>query len=218
MRTSIIIPFTERSKSMPNKPSEEEEKHFQQEHQRLMADLKGEEQASKEERETWGAIALAVGSNKLAIGHKLATLGFNAETAAILFFSPLVEVAWADGKVGYEESYKIVDEVRSRGIRATSAAYEFLSQMTLERPKPEWFHGCNEVIRALLQDMSGSERDKNISSLTALCAEVANASRGFFGFGPKVSPEEKNVIKDIISELGLEESNKAKDILKKLSR
>ena len=195
---------------------EEEQKQFHQEEERLLAKMRGEDQASKEQRERWAQISAAVGSEDLTVGHRLEDLGFDKDTAAVLMFTPLVEVAWADGKVGYEESYKIVDEVRSRGIKATSAAYEFLSKITLQRPAPEFFDGCNAVIRDLLAEMSGDNREKQIGTLAELCAEVARASRGFFGFGPAVSPEERDAIGDIIKELDLEQSDKAVEILKKL--
>jgi len=71
----------------------------------------------------------------LEVGRRLIELGFNTDTARILFFIPLIEVAWADGKIGYEESYRIVDVVRHRGIRATSAAYDFLSQLTIHQSR-----------------------------------------------------------------------------------
>lgn len=201
---------------MPVKPSEEEEKHFHEHNQRLIANMKGEELADRETRERWAQISAAVGTEDLTIGHRLEDLGFTAETVPVLFFCPLVEVAWADGKVGYEESYKIVDELRKKGIRATSAAYEFLSKITLTRPTDQFFDGCNLVIKELLSEMAGDDREKQITSLAELCAEVAGASRGFFGFGPKVSDDERDVIQDIIAALDLETSPKAVEILKKL--
>ncbi len=201
---------------MPVKPSEEEEKHFHRENERLLANMRGEVLADKETRERWARIAQAVGSQDLSIGHRLEDLGFDAETAGVLFLCPLVEVAWADGKVGYEEAYKLVDELRRRGMRATSAAYDFLSKLTLQRPSEEFFDGCNLVIQDLLKEMSGEEREEKITTLTQLCEEIASASRGFFGFGPKVSKEERDAIAEIIQELDLEHSPKAAELLSKL--
>ncbi len=201
---------------MPVKPSEEEEKHFHRENERLLANMRGEVLADKETRERWAKITAAVGSQDLSIGHRLEELGFDAETAGVLFLCPLVEVAWADGKVGYEEAYQLVEELRKRGMRTTSAAYDFLSKLTLQRPSREFFDGCNVVIRDLLNEMHGNEREEKVSSLTELCARVAEASRGFFGFGPKVSKEERDTIAEIIKELDLEQSARTAELLSKL--
>ncbi len=201
---------------MPVKPSEPEERHFQKENERLLANMRGEVLADKETRERWARIAAAVGSQDLSIGHRLEDLGFTEETAGVLFLCPLVEVAWADGKVGYEEAVKLVDELRKRGMRASGPAYEFLSKLTLERPSQDFFDGCNLVIRELLNQLPEEERQSKATSLAELCAQVAEASRGFFGFGPKVSKEEREAIAEIVQELGLEASPKTAEILSRL--
>ncbi len=201
---------------MPVKPSEPEERHFQKENERLLANLRGEVLADKETRERWARIAAAVGSKDLSLGHRLEDLGFTEETAGVLFLCPLVEVAWADGKVGYEEAYQLVEELRKRGMRATGPAYDFLSKITLERPSDEFFDGCNLVIRELLNELPEEEREQKATNLAELCAQIAEASRGFFGFGPKVTKEEREALADIVQELGLDASPTTKEILKKL--
>jgi hypothetical protein len=201
---------------MSVKPSEEEEKYFKTEDQRRIAEMRGEIQADEATKQTWLSIARGVGSEDLAVGRQLSDLGFNAETAKILFFVPLIEVAWADGKIGYEESYKLVDMVRQRGMRATSEAFDFLSKLTLNRPDAAFFDGANQVIRQVLSSMPGTQRDAEINNLADLCVQVATASRGFFGFGAAVSKEERDAIQDIIRDLGLENSSKASELLKSI--
>lgn len=199
---------------MPVKPSEEEEKYARAEDARHIAEMKGDFQASEAQKAAWLDIAKAVGSDDVAIGKQMAELGYNAETARILFFVPLIEVAWADGKIGYEESYRLVDVVRKKGVRATSGAYDFLSQLTLNRPSEAFFDGSNDVIRQVLAKMPDSQRDQEVSTLADLCLQVARASRGFFGFGADVSPEERDVIHEIVNTLGLDKSERASKILK----
>jgi tellurite resistance protein len=201
---------------MSVKPSEEEEKYARAEDQRRIAQMRGEIQTDQATRDMWLAVAKAVGSENVDVGRRMAGLGFDADTARILFFVPLVEVAWADGKIGYEESYRLVDVVRKKGVRATSAAYDFLSKITLNRPSEAFFEGCHAVIKDLLSQMPASQRDQEVNTLADLCVQVAKASRGFFGFGAEVSPEERTVIQEIVSELGLDQSASAKHLLKTL--
>lgn len=197
---------------MPVKPSEEEDKYFHAENQRHLDNLRGTMTDSE-----GLALAQVVGSSDPELGRQLRALGFNAETASTLFFVPLVEVAWADGKIGYEESYKIVDALRARGIRATSEAYEFLNGLTLRRPSHGFFEGCNQIIRTLLAQMGAEARDAQVSNLSDLVVKVARASRGFFGFGAEVTKDELKAVEEIISELGLENSSHAEQLRKGLS-
>jgi len=201
---------------MPVKPSEEEEKYVRAEEARKLKKLKGEAMVAKESSAQGAEIAKAVGSSNPEIGAKLMALGFEPETAKVLYFVPLIEVAWADGKIGYEESVKVVDRARKSGIRATTAAYDFLSNLTLNRPEAAWFDGCTEVIGLLLAEMPSEKREAEIVSLSDLMVEVARASAGFFGFGADVSEEERVAIKGIVQELGLENSARSVEILKKL--
>lgn len=201
---------------MSFKPSEEEEKYFKAEDERRLTALRGEIQADEETKARWLALAEVVGSSSHAVGRRLEELGFNTDTARVLFFVPLVEIAWADGKIGYEESYKLVDELRKRGIRATTQAYEFLNSITLRRPHASFFEGCTEVLRELFGTLSAEQRDAHIGELTGLADQVARASRGFFGFGAEVSKEERSTIEDIIKGLGIEHSSQAAQLLRSL--
>lgn len=198
------------------KPSEEEEKYIRQEEARKLTELRGQIVADEATLERWKALAETVGSSELGVGRRLEELGFDAETSRVLFFMPLVEVAWSDGKIGYEESYKLVDELRKRGIRATSNAYEFLNKVTLKRPSVQFFDGCNELIRSLLAELPADKRDAEITDMTQLISLVAHASRGFFGFGSEVSKEERAAVENILSELGLQHSSKAAELLRDL--
>jgi hypothetical protein len=195
------------------KPSEEEEKYFHQEELRQLEDLRGEIHADEDTKKRWAEIAEAVGSKELAIGRALEQLGFNAQTAPVLYFMPLLEVAWADGKLSYEESTKIVEMARMKGIRATSEAFELLSSLSLRRPSDQFFSGTNQVIRALLQALPAEEREGEINSLAQLAILVAKASRGFFGFGKAVTDDERVAIEQMVKELGLQDSSKTHELL-----
>jgi hypothetical protein len=209
-------PKLEQEHPMPVKPSEEEEKFIRLEEERLLKGMKHGTEVEASIRLRWTEIAKGVGSEDPSIGQRLEKLGFNADSVRILFYIPLIEVAWSDGKIGYEESYKIVDVVRKRGVRATSEAFDFLSHLTLQRPDAAFFHGCNEVIRELLGKMQAGEREQSIQTLSDLCVQVARASRGFFGLGSDVSREEREVIQEIVTELGLDQSPQTQKIIKGL--
>lgn len=198
------------------KPSEEEEKYVRQEEARKLTELRGQIIADDATMARWKTLAESVGGEDLGVGRRLEELGFDAETARVLFFMPLVELAWSDGKIGYEESYKLVDELRKRGIRATSSAYEFLNRVTLSRPSVQFFDGCNELLRVLLANLPAEQRDAQVADLTGLMSLVAHASRGFFGFGSEVSKEERAAVANIVEELGLQHSSKAAELLRNL--
>lgn len=200
------------------KPSENEQKYFHEENQRIVSDIKEEIDVESSSYQNWQALAKSVGSDDASIGEKLESLGFSTDTSSVLIFVPLIEVAWSDGKIGYEESYKIVDNARKRGVRATSKAYDLLSELTLKRPSKAFFDGCNAVIRSLLDAMTAEDRLESVNDLASLCVQVAKASRGFFGFGADVSPEEIQAIKEIVSELNIEDASSTASLLAQYQR
>ncbi|PYM24330.1 MAG: hypothetical protein DMD78_09185 [Candidatus Rokuibacteriota bacterium] len=106
-----------------------ENEFFRREDQRLIARL-AELKAAVANRE---ALAKASGISNPAVLDKLLELGIRAETVAALSLVPLVEVAWADGKLDPKERQAILDHLPNAGIAAGSTAHGLL-QAWLERP------------------------------------------------------------------------------------
>lgn len=117
----------------------------------------------------------------------LFALGITAETAPAFEALPLVEVAWADGGVGEEERWRLLEAATRLGVELGRPAHALLEDWLVRRPDPElfaawheWAHSAPGRARLLLE---AAER-------------VAGAAGGVLGFGT-VSRAERRAIDGI---------------------
>jgi hypothetical protein len=131
------------------------------------------------------ADALGLGDESRAAGPF--ALGITAETAPAFEALPLVEVAWADGGVGEEERWRLLEAATRLGVEFGRPAHALLEGWLVRRPDPELFAAWHEWARG----MPGQAR------LVLEAAErVAGAAGGLLGFG-MVSRAERRAIEGI---------------------
>lgn len=185
------------------KPSDNEDEYFAKEDIRLRLGLKAKYVRSQAETERCLAVAEQVGSDDAEVGEALIALGFDAGNVTILPLIPLLEVAWADGSIGYKESSLILDTARKRGMLATSPAYAKLKALTEAQPDAAFFDGCNRIYGEMLRARTGPEADLEKKSTLELMTQVAEVSGGFFGLTSSVSEEERKVLSELVESLSL---------------
>ena len=105
-------------------------------------------------------------------------LGVTVETGPAFQLAPLVQVAWAEGRVSEEEMETVLRLAAARGIAEGSPAYAQLVAWLRRRPKDEVFDTAIEIIRAGLGVLPPPEREARIYLLAEACHEVAAASGG----------------------------------------
>ncbi len=125
-------------------------------------------------------------------------LGFDAATAPILPFVPLIEVAWADDKVTDRESEKVLELAKAHGIESDEAL-EFLGLLLEKKPSNLFFERTNRVLAHLLEDEEHDSKD-----VLAQARAVADASGGFLGLGNRVSDIEEKVLQELAELFGLD--------------
>lgn len=173
-----------------------EEKYFRDQDAKLLAKLR--QKADLDE------IAVALGE-KLRVDNpellgKVRELGVTLETAAAFFLAPLVQVAWAEGKVSGKEHDVVLRLARQRGIASDSPAYDQLKQWLRVRPSDSFFDTAVEVMKAGFAVLPPTERDQRIKDVVHACHEVAEASAGLgrlLGLGDGVSGVEASMLDDI---------------------
>ena len=116
----------------------------------------------------------------------LEDLGYDQTTIALLYFAPLVQVAWIDGSVSEAERNRILVMASLRGVRENAGAYEQLLGWLNQRPTEEFFEGTLALIENILNSLPQAEREAQGNSLIQNCREVAFASCGLFGWKSKV--------------------------------
>lgn len=175
-----------------------EEQFFIRESERLRERLRlqQEEAAARE------ALAEASGIQDPELLRRLAGLGIRPETLAALTLVPLVEVAWADGRMESRERDAILRGAVSSGIREGTPSHGLLELWTHDRPAPELMSSWKDYIRALCEELSADQRRHLEERIVGRARAVAEAAGGFLGLGSKVSPEEEAVLRELEEAFG----------------
>ena len=135
---------------------------------------------------------------------ELETLGYAPESVKLAHLVPLVQVAWAEGRVTRRERALIQEAARLRGIEAGSAEFGRLAGWLDFKPTEEFFERNLRLLRAMLRALPLEEREESRHDLIALCARVAEVSGGeadFAGGGRRICDEEVEIVKRIAAEL-----------------
>jgi len=128
-------------------------------------------------------------------------LGIDRSTGSALIVAPLVQVAWAEGKVTDKERETVLRLAASRGIEKGSPAEAQLLAWLDRRPSDAVFQTAIEVIKSSLSHLSPQEREQRIASIVDACREVSEASGGIaksLGLGSGVSSEERSAL-DVVT-------------------
>ncbi len=155
-----------------NREKAMEEVYFRQEDAKLVEKLR--QTAHLDE------IALALGE-KLQVDNpdllmRVRNVGVSLDTAPALFLAPLVQVAWAEGKVSKAEHRCVLRLARDRGIDPVSPAYAQLEAWLKERPDDLLFDTAADVLKHGFSVLPPDERNERITRLLDACHEVAEAS------------------------------------------
>ena len=170
-----------------------EDEFFRREDQRLLtrlAELKKAE-ASRE------ALAKASGITNPAVLDRLLALGVHAETVAALSLVPLVEVAWADGKLDPRERQTIVEHLPDAGITPGTAAYALVEAWLERRPERKLLDAWTQLVQAICEQFSAAEASRLQSDLLDRARKVAGASGGVMGIGSRVSSAEAAMLQQL---------------------
>lgn len=144
---------------------------------------------------------------------ELQALGYDRDTVALLHLAPLVQVAWVDGHLSKAEADRILDAARSRNVQKDSPAYRTLSEWLTHRPSDEFFQRTLAVIRDILLLLPDEHRGRVKLDLVACCTDIATASGGLLGLGPKISAQERSLLASIAAELEQRHAQAAKVVV-----
>ncbi len=146
-------------------------------------------------------IRQAAGVEDDDLARALQELGYTPETVPLVYVVPLVHVAWAEGRLTARERDRIEAAARGRGIEVGSAGHRQLVQWLDSAPPAEFFGRTLQVLRRLLDALPTPEREVARRNLLVCCYEIAGASRGVLGIGPRVSADERTLLETIEAKL-----------------
>jgi hypothetical protein len=131
-------------------------------------------------------------------------LGVTLETGPAFLLAPLVQVAWAEGKVTAREKRVILGIAEQRGIARGSQVYALVEQWLEKRPSDEFFATAIEAVRVGLSVLPPEERAARIEEIVGICREVAASSGGLareLGLSSGIDEQEKAILEAITKKL-----------------
>ena len=169
-----------------------EEEFFHKEDQKLREQLRAKEQQKKLKQ----ALTDASGITREEGLARLIELGISAETVAALTLVPLVEVAWADGKVDDRERKAILRAAEEAGIANGTVAHALLENWLVTRPPKSLRLAWEDYVKELCKKLTPEDRIR-LERVLGRARDVAIAAGGFLGLGKKVSAEEEAVLAEL---------------------
>jgi hypothetical protein len=149
-----------------------EEEYFRKQDAKLIEKMRQRAQLS----EVAQALAEKLEVDDPALLQRVVDLGLTRDTGAALLLAPLVQVAWAEGKVTPSERETVLELAALRGIEPGSPAHEQLRSWLQERPPDALFEAAMEAINLALAVLTPAEREERIRTYIDACNRVAAAS------------------------------------------
>jgi tellurite resistance protein len=172
------------------------EAFFRQQDRQLIERLR---RAAREE-ETLKDLATRTGLQDPELLTELESLGFTPDTVSLLPLVPVIQVAWADGKVSDAERRTLLQLARAHGIEAGSAADTQLESWLKHPPGNRMFATAGRLIAAMLSGPNADLQNLSADELVEYCQIIASASGGMLGIH-RISSAERALLASIASEL-----------------
>ena len=181
--------MTDKTDPLKDRRKALEEEFFSKENARLAAELRLKRMTD----EAKAAMSRVSGIEDGPVLDKLVELGIGAGTLAAMTLVPLVEVAWADGKMDRKERDAILKGAEAQGVEPGSDAFALLEDWLANRPPPRLLAAWRDYVGALCEEMLPEDRKQLKREVLSRARAVAEAAGGFLGMGDKVSLEEEQV-------------------------
>lgn len=127
----------------------------------------------------------------------------------LLFLVPLVETAWAHGAIAKSEKQLIFTAAREEQIDEKHRLNETLNELLIYQPGRQFFDYSLSLIKSELALMTVKERESKSAKLIKRCRQIAAAASGnsVMDVDKSTSPEEREVLSRLTSELGFREDS-----------
>ena len=178
--------FSDRRKAL-------EESFFARENTKLLEEMR----AKKSAVTTRDALANISGIENDEVLDKLCAMGIEADTWAAVSIAPLVEVAWADGKIDAPERQAVLSGAEANGITSDSPGYQLLESWLAHRPDGRLLEVWGAFIVGLCAELGENERESLKNQILGRARSVAEATGGFLGLGRKISNEEQVILAEL---------------------
>lgn len=168
-----------------------EEEFFRKHNEKLVAEMR----ASREREDIRTSLAAACGFSDPLLLDKLMDLGLTGETLLALTLVPLVEVAWADGKLEDKERQAVLKGAVSCGVQPDHLGYALLEDWLSQRPGPRLMAVWEDYVRAVCSQSDADLCGRLKQDVLGRARSVAQAAGGVAGLGSRISAKEEEVLR-----------------------
>lgn len=167
-----------------------EEQFFKDHNEALVKKLKDEAEKahSKEELQKLTGI-----SNEQVL-EALAALKLGGAATLVMSLYPVIDVAWADGKIDAQEKQVILDLSAAIGLKPGTDAHGYLTQWLAQKPELQWQALWADYVKALCEQMKPDDKALLKATVLGRARVVAEASGGFLGLAWRVSGAEQKAL------------------------
>jgi hypothetical protein len=170
-----------------------EDMFFQKHNEELKQKLRDKQNREKLEAEL---SRIKVFANEATLD-RMIELGLNVDTWAAVSLVPLLEVAWADGKVDDKERTAVLTAAEANGLLPGSPSHSLLLSWLEEKPDAGLVETWSGYVRQLCEQLPPAEQHALRDELLGRARRVAEAAGGFLGLGKQVSPSEEAVLEKL---------------------
>lgn len=132
---------------------------------------------------------------------RLRELGVTDQGLELMALTPLVAVAWADGRVDEAERRAVLAAARQQGLGQEDLGYRLLDRRLRSEPPDVLIRSWIDYLEVLGELIGADSLERLRTHLLARARQVAEVSGGFLGLGRKVSAEEERVLRQLDSAL-----------------
>ena len=167
-----------------------ENQFFARENEKLKQQLRDKQEKKEVRAELMRVTAV---HDETVIDHMI-DLGIRPDTWAAISLVPLIEVAWADGKMEDAERRAVIGAAETNGVDPGSPAAKLLESWLARRPDGRLLEAWCEYIVTLCAAISPEGKTALKGEVLGRARRVAEVAGGFLGLGNKVSLEEQKIL------------------------
>ena len=169
-----------------------EDAFFSRVDQKLLQNLK----ASLESEDRRSSLGEVTGIESLEVLDQLIEVGATPESLVAVSIIPVVEVAWADGKLDQKEAAAIREIAHGEGIDQGSSGRQLLECWLNESPDSALYDAWYAYVSSIREILPSDKLNELRDSIVSHAQHVAKASGAKLGLNA-ISASEKSVLKRI---------------------
>jgi len=145
-------------------------------------------------KETKKVLAEISGITNDDILQKLVELNIRPEIVATLALVPLVEVAWADGKIDEKEKAAVLEAAGQSFVSKESPDFDLLKRWMERKPDAKLLEAWEHYIEGLCHNLTEHQKNALKKDLIGHARQVADATGGILGLGSRMSKSELEML------------------------